>query len=133
MSDTLPDKKMRVEYKHLQYPYLYAGDSPQVTRAYGPQATPHVFIFHKSRRLRYLVRFANSYRVEKVNTHDTQNAIDALLAGKEVAVKETGTFGCSTKWHEKASDTCSQRAAMPAGSGFLTHRRPRRSRCAPFG
>ncbi|MFT4113719.1 redoxin family protein [Silvibacterium sp.] len=102
-SDTLPEMKLRVAYKHLRYPYLYAGDAPAVTQAYGPQATPHVFVFDKSRRLRYEGRFDNNYRIEKVTTHDAQNAIDALLAGKEIAVKQTGTFGCSTKWPEKAS------------------------------
>jgi peroxiredoxin len=102
VSDTLDDMKIRVAYKHLHYPYLYAGDTPAVTAAYGPQATPHVFIFDKSRRLRYQGRFDNSYRIEKLATHDAQGAIDALLAGKEIAVTHTGVFGCSTKWPEKA-------------------------------
>jgi peroxiredoxin len=102
VSDTLDDMKIRVAYKHLHYPYLYAGDTPSVTSAYGPQATPHVFIFDKTRRLRYQGRFDNSYRIEMVKTHDAQNAIDALLAGKGVAVTHTGVFGCSTKWPEKA-------------------------------
>ena len=30
-----------------------------------------------------------------------RDAIDALLARREVAVKHTGVFGCSTKWKEK--------------------------------
>src|SRR5882757_20545 len=102
VSDTLDDMKIRVAYKHLHYPYLYAGDTPSVTSAYGPQATPHVFIFDKARRLRYQGRFDNSYRIEMVKTHDAQNAIDALLAGKGVTVAHTGVFGCSTKWPEKA-------------------------------
>ncbi len=102
VSDTLADMKIRVAYKHLHYPYLYAGDTPTVTAAYGPQATPHVFIFDKDRRLRYQGRFDNSYRIEKVVTHDAQDSIDALLAGKEIGVTHTGVFGCSTKWPEKA-------------------------------
>jgi peroxiredoxin len=103
VSDTLDDMKIRVAYKHLHYPYLYAGDTPAVTAAYGPQATPHVFIFDKSRHLRYQGHFDNSYRIEKVKTHDAQNAIDAVLAGKEIAVTHTGVFGCSTKWPEKTA------------------------------
>lgn len=101
VSDTLDDMKIRVAYKHLRYPYLYAGDSTEVTRAYGPQATPHVFIFDRKRRLRYEGHFDNSYRIEQVKTHEAQDAIDALLIGKEVAVPHTGVFGCSTKWSEK--------------------------------
>lgn len=101
LSDTLDDMKIRFAWKHLHYPYLYDGATQSVTRAYGPQATPHVFIFDKSRRLRYEGRFDNTYRIEKVTSHDAENAVNALLAGKPVAVAHTPVFGCSTKWQEK--------------------------------
>jgi peroxiredoxin len=103
ISDSLEEMKIRVEYKHLQYPYLYDGETQSVARAYGPQATPHVFVFDQERHLRYEGRFDNSYRTEMVKTQDARNAIDAILAHQEVAVKHTGVFGCSTKWQEKAS------------------------------
>lgn len=103
ISDTLPEMKIRVQYKHLHYPYLYDGTTQTVTRKYGPQATPHVFIFDKDRRLRYEGRMDNSYRIEMVKTRDARDAIDALLANKEVAVPHTPVFGCSTKWQEKES------------------------------
>jgi hypothetical protein len=45
--------KIRVEYKHLQYAYFYDRETQSVTRAYGPQATPHVFVFDQTRHLRY--------------------------------------------------------------------------------
>ncbi len=102
-SDSLEEMKIRVEFKHLRYPYLYDGETQSVTRAYGPQATPHIFIFDKDRKLRYEGRIDNSYRIEQVKTQDARNAIDALLAGGEVQVKHTGVFGCSTKWQEKAA------------------------------
>ena len=102
-SDTLEEMKIRVAFKHLRYPYLYDGETQSVTRAYGPQATPHIFIFDKDRKLRYEGRIDNSYRIEQVKTHEARDAIDALLAGREVAVTHTGAFGCSTKWAEKAA------------------------------
>jgi peroxiredoxin len=101
ISDSLEEMKIRFAYKHLDYPYLYDGETQSVARAYGPQATPHVFIFDKDRKLRYEGRMDNSYRMEMVNTQDARNAIDALLANREVSVKKTGVFGCSTKWQEK--------------------------------
>jgi peroxiredoxin len=104
MSDTLDEMKIRVEYQHLRYTYLYDGDTQSVTRAYGPQATPHIFIFDKERKLRYEGRVDNSYRMELVNTRDARNAIDSLLANREVPVKHTGVFGCSTKWQEKSAE-----------------------------
>lgn len=103
-SDTLDEMKIRVAWKHLTYPYLYDGETQSVTRAYGPQATPHVFIFDSTRHLRYEGRFDNSYRIEQVKTQDARTAIDALLARKDPAVTHTGSFGCSTKWAEKAAD-----------------------------
>ena len=103
ISDSLEEMKIRVAYKHLRYPYLYDGETQSVTRAYGPQATPHIFIFDKERKLRYEGRIDNSYRIEQVKTHDARNAIEALLAGHEVEMKHTGVFGCSTKWQEKAA------------------------------
>src|ERR1700687_872468 len=100
-SDSLDEMKIRVEFKHLHYPYLYDGETQSVTRAYGPQATPHIFIFDKDRKLRYEGRIDNSYRMEQVKTQDARNAIEALLANHEVPVAHTGVFGCSTKWQEK--------------------------------
>src|SRR5215475_12893408 len=109
MSDSLEEMKVRAEYKHLTYPYLYDGETQSVTDAYGPQATPHAFVFDRDRHLRYEGRMDNSYRSELVTTHEVRDAIDALLAHREVAVKHTGVFGCSTKWKEK---TASQEAAL---------------------
>jgi len=103
-SDTLDEMKIRVSYKHLTYPYLYDGDTQQVARAYGPQATPHIFIFDEQRKLRYEGRIDDSYRIELVKSHEARDAIDALLAHREVLVKHTGAMGCSTKWSEKSAD-----------------------------
>ena len=76
--------KIRVEYKNLHYLYLYDGETQAVTRAYGPQATPHVFVFDKDRRLRYEGRADNSYSTEMITTRDAGNAIYALLANRDV-------------------------------------------------
>lgn len=101
ISDSLNEMKVRAAYKHLTYPYLYDGETQSVTNAYGPQATPHAFVFDSDRRLRYEGRVDNSYRSELVTTHEVRDAIDALLEHREIAVKHTGVFGCSTKWKEK--------------------------------
>ena len=101
LSDSLDEMRIRAEYKHLTYPYLYDGETQSVTRAYGPQATPHVFVFDHDRLLRYEGRMDDSYRAELVKTHEARDAIDALLSHREVTVKHTGVFGCSTKWKEK--------------------------------
>lgn len=101
ISDSLEEMKVRAEFKHLTYPYLYDGETQSVTEAYGPQATPHAFVFDRDRHLRYEGRVDNSYRSELVKTREVRAAIDALLEHQDPAVKHTGVFGCSTKWKEK--------------------------------
>jgi peroxiredoxin len=104
ISDSLEEMKIRAQYKHIDYPYLYDGETQQTARAYGPQATPHVFVFDKDRILRYEGRMDDNYRIERVKSQDARAAIDAVLAGREVAAAHTGVFGCSTKWKEKEAD-----------------------------
>jgi hypothetical protein len=53
ISDSLEEMKIRAEYKHLSDPYLCDGETQSVTDAYGPQATPHAFVFDRDRRLRF--------------------------------------------------------------------------------
>ena len=103
VSDGLEEMKIRAAYRHFNFPYLYDGATQATANAYGPKATPHVFIFDKQRKLRFEGRVDNSQRESLVKTEDTRNAIDALLAGKPVLVEHTGVFGCSTKWKSKSA------------------------------
>ncbi|MGI8958812.1 MAG: redoxin family protein [Bryobacteraceae bacterium] len=104
VSDSLDEMKIRSAYRHFNFPYLYDGETQSVARAYGPKATPHVFIFDQERKLRFEGRVDNSQRESLVKTQDTRNAIEALLAGKPVPVQHTGVFGCSTKWMSKQAE-----------------------------
>ena len=101
VGDGLEDMKIRAAFRHFNFPYLYDGATQATANAYGPKATPHVFIFDAQRKLRYEGRVDNSQRESLVKTQDTRAAIDALLADKPVTVDHTGVFGCSTKWKSK--------------------------------
>ena len=102
LNDSLEEMKHRAEEMGFNFPYLYDGDVQEVSKAYGPQATPHVFIFDQARILRYAGRIDDNERIGAAQVHDTRNALDALLAGNEVAVASTKTFGCSVKWADKS-------------------------------
>ncbi len=104
VSDSLQEMKIRAEYRNFNFPYLYDGETQSVSNAYGPVATPHIFLFDHDRILRYQGRIDNSQRESLVKTQDARNALDAMLAVKAVAVDHTGVFGCSTKWKSKQSD-----------------------------
>ncbi len=102
-SDTLDEMKQRAKDRGFQFPYLYDGETQKTSLAYGVLATPHVYIFDEHRQLRYVGRIDDS-DVKTVTSHDTRNALDALLAGKSVPVDHTRVFGCSTKWSDKRKD-----------------------------
>src|ERR1041385_3911099 len=101
LSDSFAEMKIRAKHKKFNFPYLYDGDKEEVSRAYGPVATPHAFVFDRERRLRYVGRVDDSERPELVKSRDLRDAIEALLAGQEVTVKQTKSFGCSIKWAGK--------------------------------
>jgi thiol-disulfide isomerase/thioredoxin len=101
VSDTFRDMKVRAEYRHFNFPYLYDGDTQTVSHAFGPAATPHVFVFDSSRHLRYDGRVDDSARENLVKRRDLREAIDSVLAGRPVAVPHTPSIGCSTKWAYK--------------------------------
>ena len=100
LTDTLGDMMIRAKDKGFNFPYLYDGDTQSTAVAYGPLATPHVFIFDQARKLRYQGRIDNA-EIGKVTRTDARNALDALLADKPVEVETTRVFGCSIKWTDK--------------------------------
>ena len=101
VGDSFGDMKIRAKDQAFDFPYLYDGEKQEVSRAYGPVATPHVFVFDSGRTLRYTGRIDDSAKPERVTSHDTRTAVDAILAGKPVPVEKTRTFGCSIKWSDK--------------------------------
>jgi peroxiredoxin len=101
MSDTFEEMKIRAADKGYNFPYLYDGKTQAVARAYGPVATPHLFILDDQRKLRYVGRFDDSEKPRQVKSNDAINAIEALLAGRKVPVEKTLAFGCSIKWADK--------------------------------
>jgi peroxiredoxin len=103
MGDSYEEMKIRAKEKQFNFPYLYDGDHETAANAYGPVATPHVFIFDQQRILRYSGRIDDVEKPTRTpNSMDTRNAIDALLENKEIPVKTTKVFGCSIKWTEKS-------------------------------
>jgi peroxiredoxin len=101
LSDSFDEMKVRAKHRQFNFPYLYDGDTEKASRAYGPVATPHAFVFDKDRMLRYAGRIDDSERPQYAKTHELRDAIDAVLVGREPAVTTTKVFGCSIKWAGK--------------------------------
>jgi peroxiredoxin len=105
-SDSFEEMKLYAKEQHFTFPYLYDGETQSTAKAYGCLATPHVFIFDRSRRLRYMGRFDDSRFADAstVTSHDARNAVEALLADRPVPIEVTPPMGCSTKWLSKMGD-----------------------------
>ena len=102
MGDSFEEMRQRVREKQYNFPYLYDGDSQTVAKAYGPVATPHVFIFDSERKLRFQGRIDDTENPAKTpESQDTRKALDELLAGRKLTTTSTKVFGCSVKWAEK--------------------------------
>jgi thiol-disulfide isomerase/thioredoxin len=114
VGDTFEDMKIRAEHKKFNFPYLYDGDTQEVAKAYGPTATPHVFIFDADRKLRYVGRIDNAENPKNVKTHDARDALAAVLAGKPVSEPVTRAFGCSMKWSSKRQSVKDYMAKLAA-------------------
>src|SRR6201987_5610935 len=68
VDDSLDGMMIRAKYRHFNFPYLYDGDTQSTAEAYGPKATPHVFIFDKERKLQFQGRVDNNQRESLVKT-----------------------------------------------------------------
>lgn len=104
LSDSFPEMQERAKQAKFNFIWLDDGPKQEMSQAYGPVATPHVFIFDKARKLRFEGRIDNSERESTATTHDTRVALDRLLAGKAPLVATTKVFGCSVKWADKVPD-----------------------------
>jgi thiol-disulfide isomerase/thioredoxin len=103
LGDTFAEMKERAAHAGFNFPFADDGPTQAVVEKFGAVATPHVFIFDRDRKLRFQGRIDDAEREDLAQHHDTRDALDALLAGREPAVTHTKVFGCSIKWRDKAA------------------------------
>src|SRR6476620_8810277 len=103
VTDSLDEMKIRTAFRHIEWPYLYDGETQGVSIKFGVVATPHIYLFDQARKLQYQGRIDDNQREELVKSEDARNALEAMLAGKPVPVTDTKAFGCTTKWMSKAT------------------------------
>lgn len=92
----------RAKERGIRYPYVVDGDS-SVAKAFGATKTPEFFLLDATGTVVYHGALDdNSREPEKVTARYLKDAIDALLSGKAVDVKQTKALGCSIKWKKSA-------------------------------
>jgi peroxiredoxin len=96
--DSFQNMKERAREKHFNFPYL-RDQSQEVARAYGAERTPEVFLFDKTANLRYHGAIDDNYDdPTAVKVNYLRNALDAVLSGTPLEIRETKPVGCSVKW-----------------------------------
>ncbi len=98
--DTFKLMQEKAEAKEFTFPYLY-DESKTVYAQYGAKKTPHVYLLQKESEkniVKYIGAIDDNVR-NGAAVKDTflANAVNELLGGKEVTVKETKAIGCSIK------------------------------------
>ena len=96
--DSFENMKKRAAEQNFNFLYLRDEDQ-SVARAYDATHTPEIFLFDKERKLAFHGKIDDNWQEpNKVQNHYLRNALDELLAGKEISVPETFTIGCTIKW-----------------------------------
>jgi peroxiredoxin len=99
--DTYELMQKKAKEKGFTFPYLY-DESQSVYATYGATKTPHVYLLQKTadgdRVVQYIGAIDDNVRDgSAVKERFLANAVNELIAGKEVTVKETKAIGCSVK------------------------------------
>ncbi len=98
--DAFDRMKTRAKEKKFTFPYLF-DEGQRIYPQYGATKTPHVYLLQKTTKgniVKYIGAIDDNHEDEKaVKEKYVENAVNALLAGKDVPVKETKAIGCTIK------------------------------------
>lgn len=87
----------------FNFPYLY-DNLQMVAKNFSAQKTPHAFVIWKE-KAGWVIKYNgaiddNGANPKEVKTHFVAEAVDALLAGKEIENKETKSLGCQIHYRK---------------------------------
>ena len=99
-ADTFERMQEKAADKGFTFPYLFDA-SKTVYAEYGARKTPHVYLLQKEngkKIVKYIGAIDDNVRNgDAVTDRFLANAVNELVQGKEVSVKETKAIGCSVK------------------------------------
>ncbi|QEE49735.1 thioredoxin family protein [Flavobacterium alkalisoli] len=98
--DSFEKMQSRAKEKGFTFPYLL-DEGQKIYPQYGATKTPHVYVLQKTAKgnvVKYIGAIDDNYEDEAAVTKKyVEDAVNSLLKGKEVSVKETKAIGCSIK------------------------------------
>jgi peroxiredoxin len=99
-ADRMPKMKKRASEKGFNFPYLY-DESQKIGRALGASVTPEFFVLDKERKIAYMGSLDDSISTKTIRKKYVEDAVDALLKGESITVKETRPKGCSLEYAKR--------------------------------
>ena len=82
----------------MNFPYLF-DESQEIAKTYDAVCTPDIYVYGKEKKLLYRGRIDDNWeKPDKVSRRDLKQAIEYILAEKEVPGEQTPSMGCSIKW-----------------------------------
>ena len=98
--ESAEEHQKAAEQFHVTYPIL-GDEGGKVAKTYGAKTTPHVFIIDKQGKVAYSGAVdddpdgKNPKRIDYV-----RQALEELLAGRDVSVAETAPYGCPIRYDD---------------------------------
>jgi glutathione peroxidase-family protein len=104
--DSFENMIIRAKDKKYTFPYL-VDETQDIAKAYGAKTTPQAYLLNKTNKglvVSYIGAIDNDTEDinEELRIKYLENAVDALLTGKEIAVTHTKAIGCAIKWKKAA-------------------------------
>jgi peroxiredoxin len=97
LGDSFDEMRKRAKARSFVFPFL-RDESQEVAAAYRPARTPEVFVFDADHRLVYHGAPDSDHRDPNGAEPYLRRALDAAIAGRLPAVRETPAVGCTIKW-----------------------------------
>ena len=85
----------------FSFPYL-VDDKQEIAKSYGAACTPDFFLFDANNKLVYRGQYdsARPGNKDNITGEDLSAAIEQLVAGESVSLKQSPSLGCNIKWKQ---------------------------------
>jgi len=101
--ESLESMSKRAKKKGYTFPYL-VDETQEIAKTYGATNTPHVFVLNrmgKELKVAYIGTIDdNPGDAKSVTKKYVEDAVDALLQGKQIPTVRTRAIGCGIKWKD---------------------------------
>ncbi len=99
-SDSYAEMQQRAQERQYMFPYV-VDEGSAVTRAFGATRTPESYLFNKDGKLVYHGAVDDNKESDSVDKTYLKDALEAVVGGHDVAVKETRPIGCGISFYKQ--------------------------------